>query len=144
VFVFDALHRYHHVNAWEEEGGEGGCVRLHVDAIAYDRPIGEGGYDEFLLHKLRSNDTRSFQPGHFTRFTLHIPPPSSSPSSVPPPPVCAVRLCSAAVEFPRIDARRQGCSYRFAYAALQHAGAVASTGLIKVCVRSQCLRCCTV
>ena len=129
------FYTYHHVNAWEEEG-KGGCLRLHVDAIAYDQPIGDGGYDEFMLDKLRSNDTRKFQPGHFTRFTLHMPP---SPSSAPPAPVCGVRLCTAAVEFPRMDARRQGGRYRFAYAALESAGAVASTGLIKVllCAHSQ-------
>jgi hypothetical protein len=46
------FYTYHHVNAWEHTQ-ESGAVLLHVDVIAYDTPIGVGGYDEFTLHKLR-------------------------------------------------------------------------------------------
>ena len=46
------FYTYHHVNAWEQPQDDGGML-LHVDAVAYDQPIGTGGYDEFTLQKLR-------------------------------------------------------------------------------------------
>ena len=46
------FYTYHHVNAWEQPQDDG-SILLHVDAVAYDQPIGAGGYDEFTLQKLR-------------------------------------------------------------------------------------------
>jgi carotenoid cleavage dioxygenase-like enzyme len=47
------FYTYHHVNAWEEPQANGAGMLLHVDVVAYDQPIGTGGYDDFTLQKLR-------------------------------------------------------------------------------------------